>query len=561
MQESQRSRFHKFISFLTSNFINTFVLAFLFGFCFSIGLCNANENLPDFRLDRMSGRNWAVLLLFTLFFYLVIQCVHFFLDSIQGKGTVRSLTKKQYWGLFAAMLLILLRYYAFLFVYNGPGSVATDTYNQLLQYAGKRTRRNDNPFLLTLLYGWLHTVGRRIGGVNGGIYLNLLVQVFVMAWAYVRSAFFVYEKTGSVKLLLATWALYLILPVFGGQAQIWLKDSIHSGIFVLFFIEYIRMFSADIRPKTLTRFCILTLLTCMTRKATVLIVAVCVLILGIRHFPRTRKTEERKHPVYWVAVAGTLLLFILYENVLLPVFGVAPAAKKENYVVPLRVTSLVVRDHRAELSVDETKVISEFLDLSKLPDAYNPDNMDKVKAMLNDASEPYLNDLLKLDLRLFFRFPLTALQAVIEGSWRYYHPVLTDKSWIRIYITEEDTYGWYTENPTAKSRLYDWYTVFWEKTPVLTMFTDPGLYLWLVFFAFFRALRVRCKRAAVLIAPLVIFTLGLIVTPTNGDLRYAFPVICALPLTVAAFGRQSITFHSDKKLSGYQISDATAFDL
>ncbi|MCQ2458093.1 MAG: DUF6020 family protein [Clostridia bacterium] len=550
MQESQRSRFHKFISFLTSNFINTFVLAFLFGFCFSVGLCNTNENLPDFRIDRMSGRSWTVLLLLTLFFCLVIQGVYFFLDSVRGRRSVRCLTKKQYWILFTAMLFILLLYYAFLFLYNGPGSVATDTYLQLLQYTGKRTRKNDNPYLLTLLYGWLHTVGCRFGGVNGGIYLNLFVQVLVMAWAYVRSAFFVYEKTGSVKLLLATWAFYLIPPVFGGQAQIWLKDSIHSGVFVLFFIEYIRMFSADIRLKTLVRFCVLTLLACMTRKATVFVVAVCVLILAVRHFPRRRKPAERKHPAYWIAVAGTLLLFILYENVLLPVCGIAPGEKKENYVIPFRVTSLMVRDHRAELSAEENEIINSVLDLTKLQDAYDPDSIDQVKILASNASGRQLNDLLKLDIRLFFRHPLTALQAVIEGSWRYYYPVLSDKSWIRVYITEDDTFGWHTENPTAKSRLYEWFDVFWEKTPVLTMFTDPGLYIWLIFFAFFRALRVHCKRAAALIAPLVIFALGLIVTPLNGDLRYAFPVICALPLTVAAFGRQSITFHSDKKVIG-----------
>ncbi|MDO5435321.1 MAG: DUF6020 family protein [Clostridia bacterium] len=546
-QQTQQSRFRKFIAVLTNNFITTSVLSLLFGIWFTIGLCNANVNLDDFRIDAMTGRNWVVLLLFTLFFYMLIQGLHYLLDSTHRRRTVQALTQKQYIFLFAAMLLVLVRYYAFLFVYNGPGSVPTDTYQQLQQYVGERVRRNDNPYLLTLLYGWLHDIGRRIGGANGGIYLNLSIQVLVMAWAYVRSAFFVYEKTGSVKLMLVTWAFYLIMPVFGGQAQIWLKDSIHSGIFTLFFIEYVRMFSDDIRPKTLIRFCVLTLLACMTRKATVYIIIVCLLLLTVRHLRSMRKSGEQKHPVYWAAVAGTLVLFILYENILLPVCGVAPAQKKENYVIPFRITTLMVRDHSNELSADDMKVIDRVMDHSKLAEAYNPDNIDAVKALGADASDRQLSDLLKLDIRLSLRYPLTALQAVIDGTWRYYYPVLSDRSWIRVYITEEDTFGWYMENQSAKSRLYNWFCVFWEKTPVLTMFTDPGLYIWLLFFAFFRALRCRHIRAVAVITPLAVFALGLLATPINGDLRYAFPVIAALPLTVAAFGNETITISGSTK--------------
>lgn len=249
--------------------VSAIILALFFGFWFTFGLSNISDKLPAFRLGQMNANVLLILLLLVVILFLGIMFLNDGLDLLHRKIRVRLISRKQARVLFAILFILLARYYVFLFVYNGPGSVASDTLDQIKQYIGQLSLRNDNPFLLTLLYGFLHTVGQKIIGVpNGGIYLNLLVQTVLMAWAYTRAAFFVYERTGSLKLLLITWACYLILPVFGGQAQIWLKDSFHSGVFTLFFIEYIRMFSHELKPKTVLRFCVLTLIACMTRKAT-----------------------------------------------------------------------------------------------------------------------------------------------------------------------------------------------------------------------------------------------------------------------------------------------------
>lgn len=518
------------------------ILAFLFSFWFTIGLSNINSKLPALHLGHMNSVTWLILLALTLIFFLIIMLLNEGFDALHSRIKPRLLSKKQARVLFAILFVILLRYYVFLFVYNGPGSVATDTYDSIRQYIGIIPFRNDNPFLTTLLYGFLHSIGQKIiGGRNGGIYLNLFFQAIVMSWAYVRAAFFMYEKTGSLKLLLITWACYLILPVFGCQAQIWLKDSLHSGIFTLFFIEYVRMFDHEVKPKTVIRFCLLTLLAAMTRKATFYIMIICILALGIWHFTEIRKKLEKAHPAYWTLIISTLIAFFLYDNVLLTACGVKPGSSGENYVIPFRQTVLVVKEHEDELSAEDLAIIDTVMDHKKFDEYYSTENIDAIKRLANQASDQELAELLKLDLKLFFRYPLTSLQAITECSWRYFYPLTNDKSWARIYITEEDTYGWFVENPTAKSRIYEYFTIFWEKTPGLTMFTDPGLYMWLLFFILARSMRCRNKKALTVIIPLVLFALGLTATPINGDLRYAFPIICALPPAIAAFHNQNLS--------------------
>lgn len=521
--------------------LSSIILAFLFSFWFTLGLSNINSKLTPLHLGHLNSVTWLILLSLTLIFFLIIMLLNEGFDALRSRIKSRLLSKKQARVLFAILFVILLRYYIFLFVYNGPGSVATDTYNSIRQYIGLIPFRNDNPFLTTILYGFLHSIGQKIiGGRNGGVYMNLLFQTIVMSWAYVRAAFFMYEKTGSLKLLLITWACYLILPVFGCQAQIWLKDSLNSGIFTLFFIEYVRMFDHEVKPKTVVRFCFLILLASMTRKATVYIMIVCLLALGVWHFFEIRKKLEKPHPAYWAIIICTLVAFFLYDNVLLTACGVKPGASRENYVIPFRQTVLVVKEHEEELSAEELAIIDKVMDHKQFDEYYSPENIDAIKRLASQASDQDLSELLKLNIRLFFRYPLTSLQAIVECSWRYFYPLTDDQSWSRLYVTEEDTYGWFTENPTAKSRLYEYFAVFWEKTPVLTMFTDPGLYMWLLFFILARSVRCRNKTAFAVIIPLIVFALGLTATPINGDLRYAFPVICALPPAIAAFHNQNL---------------------
>lgn len=234
------------------------------------------------------------------------------------------------------------------------------------------------------------------------------------------------------------------------------------------------------------------------------------------------------------------MIFFLYDNVLLTACGVAPGATRENYVIPFRQTVLVVKEHEKELSAEELAIIDKAMDHKKFDEYYSTENIDKIKGLASEASDQDLAELLRLDLKLFLRYPATSLQAIIECSWRYFYPLIDDQSWVRLYMTDEDSFGWYIENPTAKSRLFDYYAIFWEQTPVLTMFTDPGLYIWILFFFLARAIRSRNGTNVSVMIPLVVFALGLMATPINGDLRYAFPIICALPPAMAVF--------SDRKL-------------
>ena len=58
----------------------------------------------------------------------------------------------------------------------------------------------------------------------------------------------------------------------------------------------------------------------------------------------------------------------------------------------------------------------------------------------------------------------------------------------------------------------------------------PGLYTWMLFFTLARCRKNRDGAAFLILLPLVLLCAGLLLTPLNGETRYAYPIIASVPL-------------------------------
>ena len=77
-----------------------------------------------------------------------------------------------------------------------------------------------------------------------------------------------------------------------------------------------------------------------------------------------------------------------------------------------------------------------------------------------------------------------------------------------------------------------WVSV-WTEMPLLSLFIGPGLYTWLTIGAFAFAIAKKNKQCILTVLPMVIFTLGMLVTPVNGENRYAYPIMAIVPVLLA----------------------------
>ncbi|MBO5891910.1 MAG: hypothetical protein J6Q30_04275 [Oscillospiraceae bacterium] len=480
---------------------------------------------------RPGAAKAAVFLLVALsaFFYFTLS--HFLsLFDKASRGTEKSR--------FRTFFILLLIQYLFYILSFYPGSVAHDTHSQLRQFLRMQAISNANPFAVTLFYGFFFKLGRFLSDPNFGVFLGCLAQGILMAYAFSKVCCFVRKTTGSKIATVVTFAFFFVVPIWGGAAQTLLKDSLHVSLFTLFFLQFIKLFEQEHSRKDILIFIFWMLAAAVSRKATFYIVLVCCLILVFYHQKKVRR-------FFLVLTAAFALVFFLYEDVVLPGIGIDKAPPQENYALQFQQVALVCVEHGDSLSEEDIAIIDSVLDYDKIREVYDPNIADPVKLLYhNDGS---LRDFNRLHLRLMFRYPGTYLKSIVQSSWKYFSPLSEGYEYFRSYISP-NSLGIYRLDEASGEAVLKWVSV-WTEMPLLSLFIGPGLYTWLTIGAFAFALAKKNKKCIMTVLPMVIFTLGMLVTPVNGENRYAYPIMAAAPVLLACVWEAKVrTNHKEKAI-------------
>ena len=203
------------------------------------------------------------------------------------------------------------------------------------------------------------------------------------------------------------------------------------------------------------------------------------------------------------------------------------------------------------MSEEHKALINDFI-LDEAYKAYRPDISDPVKSHTNTYVVRYrMKDFVSAYLELFLKYPGDYLNAVLAVNAGYLYPGDTSHAYINVngrdsglgYIQTR----WVEEelNPRGiyKDSKWEWLHGRMEKyadenaylnTPVIRYLLVPGTYLWLyLVLACYLVIRKRFR----LLLPLTL-VLGYYVTLFLGptvQMRYLYPVMCALPFLFAMF--------------------------
>jgi hypothetical protein len=265
---------------------------------------------------------------------------------------------------------------------------------------------------------------------------------------------------------------------------------------------------------------VLCLLALLTRKASL----PYVVLAGLMTAWYLRKTTGKKLLILTVAVAA---LFFACENLLLPLLHVEAAPSRELYSLFVQNVAYITRKHYQELTAYELEAIDRLIGLEKILENYNPNLADPLK---NGFAGPG-NALLKLNWQLVCKYPLDAVKGLLTVCWQYYFPFTNGTAYIYAYMAEVGALGKdiHYVFPTLQ-KLATWYAHGWANAPVLSLLIGPGLYSCTLLFTSMRIVRKKQHSLLPLVIPLIILTTGLILTPVNGENRYAYPVITMAPV-------------------------------
>lgn len=522
----------------------TAVSALLSGIYTLFYLAAEHKNLTggfDNRLFRLFFVLMSAAGLLVLFFH-CCKMLLFFLTKPPFFQAAKPLSRRAKWLLFLGLLLCWMPW----FLYDFPGVMTPDSLSQFAQATGQRAYSNHHPLVHTLLIQAVYSLGFALtGNTYLSIALYTLVQMILMA--LIETAVLSLMADMGLKKIyrILTFLLWALLPVHGIYSVTMWKDVLFAGFLMLYALCLYRLlqlkkerggsqipglsFSRDYR--LLLLLAASGLLVCLFR-SNGLYVFVFTLPFLLYAFRRSLL------PMAAVQIL-VLCAALLIKGPVFDAWQVEKPAFTESLSIPLQQTARVISEGR-ELTGEQKELLNRVADISYVPEYYNPTLSDPIKALVlynhADYLEEHKGEYFRLWLEIGLAYPRDYIEAFIDQTKGYWFPGEPDMLVNEGISPNELGLEWKPivhglKVTKAVEILLKLPTIF----PVYGILFSIGAYTWgALFLAGFCFLHGK-RRNLILFLPFagLIGTL-LIATPVASDFRYAYPLILAMPLLIAA---------------------------
>ena len=421
-----------------------------------------------------------------------------------------------YFGLiFAGWLPCLIACY--------PGSVTPDGANQLAQFFGLIPATNNHPWFSTLLMGTIVSLGP---SREAGIFLYELFQSLFCAGVYAAVCWQIRMQTGRRSGAVFALLYFILVPTWSSFAQAILKDTLFCGSLTAFFLCVVLFIQrrGNCGVPVWAGLFLFALLSTLLRNNLLYFALPMILLLMIA----VKSGRGRAAlAAMGVALGGLCMIWV---GIVLPAMGVASGSVAEMFSMPFQQTARYAIQYEGELTPEEIAIIDSVLDYDTIITQYDPRVSDPVKNTYHGTPEA-LREYWGLWLRQGLRHPSVYASAALNSIFGYFLPGYRygglggNAFYMRSDYGVEPEYS----HPRAVS-LLSAAGRLWAYTPILMLFNSPGAHCWLLILCTAALLRKRRFVDLLITLPLW-FALGVCcLSPVNGLVRYALPVMACAPL-------------------------------
>ncbi len=448
-----------------------------------------------------------------------------------------------------AVLFILLCWLPYFVVYY-PGTGNVDTHDQIAQFFGRRTwslimtpvqgddiyLTNHFPFFTTVLWGSFAKLGVWLGNISYGIALYTILQMILIATVLAGMCFQLWKAGLPEKLLKAGLLLVALFPVYPLYAICMLKDTLFSVsclMTTMLLFEIVRTEGECFRKKGFQVILFLnTLLMMLFRSQGVYIMAVIALVILLVYRRRWRS-------VLLSFVLPIVLFQLVWTQILLPAWKVAPAGRQEMLGSFFQQTARYLKYYPEDVTEEEKEVINRILPYEELAQFYDPNLSDPIKYRFNQAStQEELKAYFSVWLRMFLRHPNIYVEATLNNSYRFFYPsyrksiVYLDFKLEPVYKEDAEIHIELSAKTQPARKIISYVLKLLQRLPVVGLFFSVGIYPWIIFYYFFH---MACKRKylffVVGLAALLSVAV-LLICPANGNKRYIMPLFYTAPYLI-----------------------------
>lgn len=425
----------------------------------------------------------------------------------------------------------------FLLLY--PGVVTADSVYQINQGLGLQALNNHQPFLHSLLEGWLVGVGAHMfGSIYVGTCFATGVQLVFLAAVF---ALCVSVQVGPFPRLF-TAAFLALNPLIAWYSVTLWKDVVFSAFLLLLGVALLRIgFARGSRGGALALLAVASIGVLLLKKSGIYILVIALAIAAI-FYVRNRRS-------ILVVLGSVLVLNAVLNGVLMPMLGIAQGRESEAYSIPLQQMARTVVAHDSELTQADKDALGSVLPYQDLPALYYPKCADNVKSNLDE--ERLSKDRLsfaKLYLSLGWRFPGTYADAFLCATTGYWYPetrywmVATSDYFDTLTVSNElgwnvydGDFGAYVSigHPAARERALAVLSDL-RYIPGLACLFSIGFWVWVYVFLFYVSWKRRLRVLYPLFGLIGAIWLTCMISPVYAEMRYAYSLLLLLPFAFSA---------------------------
>lgn len=430
----------------------------------------------------------------------------------------------------AFCFLLLLLCWLPWFLYDYPGVMTPDSLSQFSQAAGLSAYSDHHPLLHTLLFQALYGIGFSLTqNVYMGIACYTLFQMGILAGVE-TFCLSILSRLGAPRPLLCGWiAFWGLLPYNGIFAVTIWKDVLFSAFLLLYTLCLLLLLSGTKTPR-LPLFFLFFLsgwLSCMLRSNGPYVFLFLL--------PFVLWAFRRKNRAAAILHLAVLLLALIVKGPIYDRFGVEKPSFTESLSIPLQQVARVVSEGRP-LTEQQEALIGQVVDVSLIPEYYEPSISDPVKALVSynnaDYLESHKGEFFRLWAELGLSWPRDYAEAFIDQTKGYWFPDRASLTVNEGISPNELGLSWpHLLRGQIPVKISELLLKMPDFLPLYGLLWSIGAYTWAALFLFaFQFLYGQRRYLLVYLPSLGTILTLLLATPVSSDLRYAYPLILAAPL-------------------------------
>lgn len=468
-------------------------------------------------------------------------------------------------------LMIILIWFLTVFLLL-PGQISWDAWRQFCEFDVTKVislhftyiATNHQPWITTLIFGFLFSLGRKMAGVNFGVFTVIFVQFLISSLIYTDVVRFVWHKAGKVAGIISL--VIFASPIFSTYAVTVDKSTLYYAFAAWFYVSFVEIFDnlkrgerQSLRKKILPFILSGILFDFFRNDSFVIVLAISLILLGFSLYFKS----STKYILF--AFLAIFMVHFSWQGYLSnqQIVGSAPS---EALTIPTRQLSYVVLRHRNYLSSSELDTINKITPLKQIHNNYSISNGDNLKNLypsntfLNNpqtirevvnkkktvkttpAESKKLRNYLKVWLKVGIRHPMSYIKIYLAANATYLNPFLQYNSSLFLnYYPNQPTFlhpSWYKDyHPLFSVKVRNavrQLITFIVSLPPLAFVLNAGSAIWLSVLLFCLVLSyLHDKKIAWLLIPQLLMCSLVTVVSVSGYSRYTIGILATLPITIS----------------------------